>query len=244
MQQIFPAVMLILIVGGFIGLIVYLWQKRQQEMQAIAQQLNLQYSRSGDQRIATLMSGLDFFSHGTQRRIHNLMQGSIKRQGKSLTVAIFDYSYTQMIHNPSEDDTFCQTVLLFYDESLNVPGFSLRPEHIMDKFANLIGCEDINFSEFPNFSKRYRLQGNQPHQVRSLFQPNLIKFFEGQKICTEAQGPYVVIFPSTMSAAGRKGAHMQGSQTFTQSQFIAPSEVKSYLDVGLRLLGLLERNAV
>jgi hypothetical protein len=36
---------------------------------------------------------------------------------------------------------------------------------------------------------------------------------------------------------------MQGTKTFTESRLIQPNEIKTYLDIGLKLLNFLEQNA-
>jgi hypothetical protein len=186
--------MIVLVIGIVLG-VVWVVKKRQQDMAAIAQQLKLKFYLKGDKSLFPLLSQLEFFSYRHQCRVRNLINGTMQNEGHKFTVAIFDYYYT--IGHYDETDTFGQTVLLFYDQSLQLPSFSLRPEHLFDKFANTLGFEDINFPESPTFSKRYRLQGNPEQIVRSLFQLNLLKFYETQKICTEARGSAVCIFPSS-----------------------------------------------
>jgi len=163
----------------------------------------------------------------------------MQKSGHKFTVAIFDYYYT--IGHHDDTDTFGQTVLLFYDESLQLPSFSLRPEHLFDKFANILGFEDINFPESPVFSKRLRLQGKPEQIVRSLFQPNLLKFYETQKICTEARGSTVCIFPS--HGLNSQTISRESSKTFISSRLIPPQEIKTFLNTGLRLIELLRQNS-
>jgi hypothetical protein len=245
-------------IGGFIWLL-FKWDKeRTQALQAIAQELKLQFFAKGDARIAPLLANLDFFHYGFYCRVNNLMHGRIARGSKSVTVAIFDYQFTvgrynnhiglsfgdnssTFESNDDDDDRQCfsQTVIVFHDEQIDLPHFKLRPENFMDKIGNLVGREDINFPDFPIFSKHYRLDSDRVDDVRALFQPNLLKFYEGYKLCTEANGNAVLIYPfGTNSGSVR----VQNGRTTTSSSSIGSKEIKSYLDLGLRLLSLLERN--
>ncbi len=230
--------MILLVIGIVVG-VLWVIKKRQQDMAVIAQELKLTFYPKGDNSLSPLLSQLEFFSYGQHRRVRNLMKGTMQKSGHKFAVAIFDYYYT--VGHGKQVDTLGQTVLLFYDESLQLPGFSLRPEHLFDKFANILGFVDINFREFPTFSKHYRLQGKPEKLVRELFQPNLLKFYERQKICTEAQGASVCVFPSDEGFKSNS-IKMQSSKTFTVSRLIHPNEVKTFLDTGLRLIELLRYN--
>ncbi len=245
---------------AIVVLIVYWFmqvlKKRREDLQLVARQLKLDFFPTGDESIGPMVSNLEFFRYGERCKVSNLMRGQIKRNGKPVSVAIFDYDYTiytnqgvefsfnddgAEIESSEDSDTFYQTVLVFYDESLNLPGFSLRAEFIWDKLANFVGFEDINFDRFPAFSKSYRLLSNQVNATRDLFQPNLINFYESNKICTEAIGPYVLVFPF-QHANHHSGTKILNGKTFNHSRYLQPKEVKPCFDLGLRLLSLLENN--
>jgi len=209
-------------------------------MAAIAKELHLSFMPKGGDSFKSTLTGFDLFTEGKFRQVENLMRGNINHLNQSLSVAIFDYYYT--IGSNDDSKTFSQTVLLLHDQSLNVPNFSLRPEHLFDKIGNIFGWVDINFSKFPNFSKRYRLLSNQEQKVRSLFQPDLLKFYESQKICTEAKGSYVLIFPFSSNENSQSTTIVNG-KTFTESKLLQPNEIKTFLQTGLRLLSLLKQNS-
>lgn len=250
-----PFFLFIALVAAIVGGFIYIVKKRRQDLELVARQLKLNFSPKGNDSISPMLSNLEFFMYGERCDVSNLMHGQVKRNGKPVTVAIFDYNYvickrrstefsfnedSVSVNNTNESETFCQTVLVFYDESLDVPGFSLRPEYLWDKLANFMGYEDINFDSFPGFSKAYRLLSDRVDDVRDLFQPNLIKFYETNKICTEAIGSYLLIFPFPPKHQSR--SLTMGDKTFTKSQYLNPTEVKPYLDLGLKLLSLLEKN--
>ena len=240
-------------IGALVYVIISQNKKRLAELQLVAQQLKLRFSPKGDDSIAPLLANLEFFAKGMNCSVTNLMQGNVSRHGKSsVTVAIFDYQYalglgerTDVSYDEdgvsvssSNDSTyFNQTVMVFYDESVNVPWYNLRPEDIFDKLANIVGFEDINFRDFPIFSKQYRLQSGDVDEVRSLFQPNLIKFYETNQMCTEASGSYLVIYPFPI----RKNSSSRYGNS-TESKFLQPNEIGPFLGKGLKLLNLLALN--
>jgi hypothetical protein len=240
------------VVGGCIWAI----KKDRELKQAIAQELRLQFLPQGDPQLFSLIENLPFFQYGRSRKITNLIQGKISRRGKSIFVAIFDYQYWHgrgdtttidpsdtgiSISSEQRGELEYQTVLFFYDQSLNLPAFRLRPEHLLDKAGNLLGFQDLNFEQFPQFSKRYHLQTQQAAAVRTLFQPNLIQYYETLKdrIATEAQGPYLLILPSTDGRQSRK--ILIGGMDMA-SRGLAADEIKPYLNLGLRLLDLCAAN--
>ena len=132
-------------------------KQRLEGMAAIAKELRLRFYPKGDNSLFPLLDPLEFFAYAQHQRVQNLIKGTIQRSGHDLAIAIFDYYYTVGHHNTLQSDndskTFGQTVLIVYDEFLQIPNFSLRPEHLFGKVGNFFGYEDINFVDFPNFSK-------------------------------------------------------------------------------------------
>ncbi len=59
-----------------------------------------------------------------------------------------------------------------------LPDFNLQQEYLMDKMWQSIGYEDINFPEFPIFSKNYLLNGEKEADIRAIFRPAVIRFLE------------------------------------------------------------------
>lgn len=237
-------VMAVFVIGLFAAIAYGAFQhhkKRIAEIQALANQLKFQYFPKGDASIEPLLSNLDFFQHGRWCEITHLLKGQIKRKGKSVTVAIFDYRY-MVGRSSDEDNCFFLTALVFYDESLNLPGFELRREHLIDKMANVMGSQDINFSDFATFSKRHRLLGATPDRIRAIFQPNIIKFYEREKLCTEANGSSVLIFPSDALPNVSQATYIVNGKTHSTSRNLDATEIRAYLDKGLSLLSMLDYN--
>jgi hypothetical protein len=64
---------------------------------------------------------------------------------------------------------------LFISSSSDIPRFSLRRENFVDRLAGMVGFEDIDLPENPDFSQQYHLQGPHPEAVRSFIRTRLNK---------------------------------------------------------------------
>lgn len=228
-----------LLIGAIVALLVLAGKQRTQALAALATELELQFYPQGSDRLKPLLANMEFFSQGRHHRIRNLMMGKQQLDGTPISLAMFDYSFT--IGRSDDTDTFCQSVLLFFVDSMNLPAFRLRPEHILDKFSNTLGLVDINFPDAPQFSKQYRLSGEQEERVRSLFQPSVLRFFERECLCVEAQGTYLLLYPAGDNNPHHHTIRTHNGKNYAESRFLQAQEIRSFLDTGKRLLQLLHR---
>jgi hypothetical protein len=101
--------------------------------------------------------------------VRHLMQGNID----SADIAIFD----RVIGGGPAGDEELTTVVLFESTQLSLPYFLLRPEGILHKMGSAFGDQDIDFEEFPKFSRQYLLRGPE-EQVRNVFNSNVLSYFD------------------------------------------------------------------
>lgn len=73
------------------------------------------------------------------------------------------------------------TVAHFSETDLPIPDFALEPESFGTKLSELIGGKDIDFKEFPEFSRKYYLRGTSEDQVRSFFTEPVVRFLENRE---------------------------------------------------------------
>ncbi len=73
------------------------------------------------------------------------------------------------------------TVAHFSEIDIPIPDFSLEPEGFGSKLSELIGGKDIDFNEFPAFSKKYYLRGTSEEQVRAFFREPVVRFLENRE---------------------------------------------------------------
>ena len=83
----------------------------------------------------------------------------------------------------------------------NIPSFVLEQEGIFDKLFDRVlaitGQKDIDFEDYPLFSKKLKLTGANENDIRELFSPNLISFLESEEVYhVECNGDALIIFKS------------------------------------------------
>jgi hypothetical protein len=129
----------------------------------------------------------------------HLMQGNID----SAEVAIFD---RVIISGGGEGggSEELTTVVLFESTQLSLPYFLLRPEGILGKMGSAFGDPDIDFEEFPKFSRQYLLRGTE-EQVRIVFNSNVLSYFDNDPGWTlEGFETQLLVYRNKESAASKE----------------------------------------
>ena len=73
------------------------------------------------------------------------------------------------------------TLVNLSETDLVIPDFALEPESFGTKISELVGGKDIDFAEFPDFSKRYYLRGQAEPAVRKFFSEHMVRFLENRE---------------------------------------------------------------
>lgn len=175
---------LILIIG-------YVYEKRRTEaLQKTARSLGLSFDKTlNSNKIDNKYDCFQLFNHGHAKEVKNIIHG--KRSGANLM--IFGYQYTT--GSGKNSSTTKQTVVSFETDRMKLPSFYLVPENFMHKIGKVFGFEDIDFDKYPNFSNAYLLRGNDSEEVRRVFSPKILNYFERNKgIYIEAKGNMIVYY--------------------------------------------------
>lgn len=184
-----------LIIGGiiiFVGLIILLayWseKKRREAMQQVAEKLECSFRADGSSFLDELADYF-LFGLGHAKRAKNV----IASEKPDFDVAIFDYRYTT--GSGKNQSTHNQTVVRVRTAGLDLPHFEVRPENFFHKIGGMFGYQDIDFEDYPDFSKRYLLRGDNEEAVREAFSEEVIRFFENIKdICAEGRGDTLLVY--------------------------------------------------
>lgn len=180
----------LLLVAGVIALHFYYEKKRREKMAQIAQDLGFTFAKKcpGPDEIG--LGHLDLFQLGRGQRGQNMISGKLEDVG----VAIFDYQYTTG-HGKSQT-THRQTVATFKLPVPAFPAFQLRREHMFHKVGKMFGYQDINFPDYPQFSKQCLLRSNSEEATRQFFTEEVIGFFEqlNEKWSIEAAGQTLAVY--------------------------------------------------
>jgi len=136
-------------------------RKRREAWQAVAPKLALRHLR--DVPMAGRFPGFKLFSLGRSRVSDNLLEGS----SGSVRVLLGDYRYTV---GRGKSATTCRfTVCILEKAGLGLPHSFLRPQNLFDALGKLLGGQDIDFAEDPEFSRAFVLQGEEEGAIRSRF---------------------------------------------------------------------------
>ena len=114
----------------------------------------------------------ELFTQGRSRKLTNLMTSPA---GEPRAV-LFDYTYTT--GGGKSQSTHRQTVFYAVSDTMDVPTFSLRPQHFFHSIAKVFGYQDIDLERRPVFSDMFLLRGDDEVRVRNAFGGAVAEFFE------------------------------------------------------------------
>lgn len=141
-------------------------------MAALASSMGLPFSMKGPDIGMLESTGINLFQGGWSRHTVNLIRWNVSGD---IPAQIFDYRYKQKFGRSNAD---INVSVALVNLAKPLPPFMLRPEEFSDKLAGLAGFDDINIGEHPVFSKKYFLKGGNKDDVKALFSPEIIMFFE------------------------------------------------------------------
>ncbi|NCC62606.1 MAG: hypothetical protein EOM12_17095 [Verrucomicrobiae bacterium] len=164
-------------------------KKRREALSLIAEALNLTFTPKADASLIASLQDFSLFTKGHSKKAMNVMQGC----ANEINLTILDYQYTT--GGGKNSSTFEQTVILFQSPQLNLPPFTVRPEHFFHRIGSAFGYQDIDFDTHPEFSKMYLLQGDNEQEVRDFFTDALFAFYtEHPGFCTETKGDQLIFY--------------------------------------------------
>lgn len=170
--------------------------KRREALAAEAERMRFSFSPDDEEWLRKELAPFHLFSQGHNRRIANVLRGT----ASNLQIAVFDYRYTTGAGQ--HQSTHSQSVLLFESPSVEFPAFSLRPEHIFHRIGAVFGYQDIDFDEFPEFSKHYLLQAEDEPTIRRFFSQEALEHLSThQGICIEGGGGKLIVYRSRKKVA-------------------------------------------
>lgn len=173
-------VILVFLGVGLIGLAIfqlvrYFERVRREGLERFATELSLDFFPDEQSDLMQRLQAFKLFNAGHSRKMVNVIVG----RTEVVNIAIFDYRYItgsgkhQHVHN--------QTVVAMESDELDIPSFTLRPESLFDWFGSVLGFQDIDFEEHPQFSKMFVLKGENEQVIRKFFDAELLDFFAEKK---------------------------------------------------------------
>jgi hypothetical protein len=147
-------------------------RKRTEALAAVAAEMGYRFQPEVEKEALAPLSGFRLFNQGHARKARNLMVG----ETASIEMWCLDYRYTT--GGGRNSTTYSQTVVAFFPHGVRLPAFTLAPENFFHRIGQAFGMQDIDFDEYPVFSKGYLLKGEDEDMVRHVFDDEVIRFFE------------------------------------------------------------------
>lgn len=170
------------ILGLIIGVSFHLDKKRREQWLEVATALGFESLSAYPGELDGIVGSSRLMTTARQRTWTNIF----RRQVDSLGVIFCDYRYT--VGSGKNSTTWQQTVILFCSPSINAPRFEIKPEGWLNKVGELIGFQDIDFVESPEFSKKYVLTGSDEAAIRDFLRPEILQLLVGfRNLCLEVR---------------------------------------------------------
>ncbi len=135
---------------------------------------------------------IELFERGHSKRLMNVMAGEVEGTG----VRVLDYRYT--VGSGKNSSTSLQTVVAVEtrgDGGAGLPDFTLARENFFHKIGQAFGYQDIDFADFPEFSKKFLLRGADESAIRALFDARVIDaYMKGEAYNAEVRGGWLFIY--------------------------------------------------
>jgi len=214
-----PEAIILHIFLALVGLMLVLYslhrktQKRTQLAKVVAAEMGFEHLADPMSAVPDVIWQMNNFKMGSHRRFPDLLRGQVG----DVTIFVGSYRFNRRGRSGSRYASYPgngrvmrsdssrfgpQNVVILQSPHLNLPAFSLAPEHgkMMIKMAEMLGLKDIDFESYPQFSKRFLLRASDEAAVRHRFHHGVLTFFEQhQGIAAEGVGAIWVYYPCPKS---------------------------------------------
>lgn len=181
--------LVIVAAAAVIGLGIYFEHQRREMWRKLAAEYGFRYTSYDPFNLPGRSFAL--FELGHSRKAYNVLAGDYE----GVPVTLFDYRYTtgsgknQSTHHVSallaRLDIFCRKLLI-------------RPESFLDRFAALLGFDDINF-EYDAFNRAFNVKGDDKRFAYDICHAEMMEFLLGHRHMTwELYGRELLLYSWTM----------------------------------------------
>ncbi len=166
---------------------------RTEALKNVAFQLGMDFQEKDEYKMIALLRDFKLFRQGGSQHIYNILSktsGLLEEK-----TSLFDYRYT--ISTGKSAHTYHQSVFFIQSKQLSLPQMLLKPENFFHKIGAWLGMQDIDFEEYPEFSDKNLLKGEDEGRIRSTLKTNedVIRFFTVEKDwCLESIGFFMILY--------------------------------------------------
>jgi MFS superfamily sulfate permease-like transporter len=141
--------------------------KRQLQLEALAHEKGWAYKET-EAAQKRMLRDHPVYQTTSVERVYNLIVGPDKH------LSLFDINYSEGAFIAKEN---VQTTLLRVRLDREIPVFSFDRELLLEKLSHLAGIHDIDFPDYPEFSRDFYVQGSNPKEIRDFFDAKMVSFF-------------------------------------------------------------------
>ncbi len=188
---------------------------RTSQLAQVAYQLDMHFQEEDHWNLHDLLRDFSLFRVGRRRQITNMLYRA--DPFLDTEIHIFDYYYRQ---GKGRSGDHSQTVIFFHSKFLGLPKFEMRPETLLYKIGELLGFHDIDFEEYPVFSRQYRLKGEDEHYIRATLNDRTLQFFSEEKNWFLEGLNYYLVF-------------------YRRNVLVPPAMIRSFYDKGMTVFRML-----
>lgn len=124
---------------------------------------------------------------------HGFVRNRVDKEVSGGTFTMLDHQYT--VGSQNNRRVIRESIGIYHSPGLNLPIFFMRPEQFGDGVLKFFKGDDINFDDYPEFSKKYNLRGDDEASLRSFFKPELIESFQQEDgVCAQSTGDTLVYY--------------------------------------------------
>jgi len=149
-------------------------EQRTGDFEEAASDLDLQFQPDGNTSLQNRLAGFPVMEIGRGRKLFNLIVAATPE----VTLFLFDYSYVTGYGKNRR--VRHQSVAAVESADLLLPEFHLRPERKLDVIGGLLGQQDIDFDDHPEFSRAFVLKSDVEQETRNFFDQQLLDFLSDQ----------------------------------------------------------------
>jgi len=173
--------MMALVAGG--ALLARAAERRRREaLEAFCLMQGFRFEAERPGAEAAFASWFEPFRSGHRRRWGYTFTGNVS--GRPVTV----FEYTWVTGGGKSSQRHYLHAMLWDVPGARLPAMTLTPENLLTRLAAVFGGQDIDFDDSPEFSKAYRLRGEDEAAIRAFLTPDLrqvMALTPGQQIAGE-----------------------------------------------------------
>lgn len=194
---------------------------RTRALEEFAKAHKYRFEAKDEMGVSAYFGDMKLFRQGSNKHGRHVME---RRSKMFEHRGAMDYYYT--VSTGKSSATYKQTIYYRVNQELMLPAFVLFPEKWFHRIGKWFGMQDINFIEYPDFSKSYLLQGAQSHFIEKFFaDARLIRHFTMYKgYSVEAVGKFFVMYKPNVLVPVR--------------------DMKQFIAIGDKLFGLMKKRNI